>query len=203
MEEGGIVCNDYQNLELKNCYFELNNPDTYGDIYLTNGIFTTIHNCDSTSVPPYKDLTLDIDCSFLTLFNNNWQGVVTYNGVSIIDWASKFTTNLATWTNHLSNNGNSIFPTNDSTPSVATSPYNYKFFYTSNTEDTIISNFINGYEGQEIWIKVNDDKSTFDFTSPSTSLVGNSGIDYISVNGDMIHAVLLNLHWYCTIIKNT
>src|SRR3972149_10652188 len=55
------------------------------------------------------------------------------------------------------------------------------------------------YDGQEIWVYVNDALTTFNFSG--SSLRGNKSIDYRAFIGDVVHAININDIWYCTIIE--
>jgi len=71
------------------------------------------------------------------------------------------------------------FSANDSTPDVS----GHSFFITANTSATTITNFDNPANGKVFWLLVNDEYTTFDFTS--SGLVGISD-DYLALNGELV-----------------
>jgi parallel beta-helix repeat protein len=188
------------NTLIKNVYFELNGCTTTAnaDIFMEYCIYGIIECCDSHASAPYNSFISDVNCSRLILSANNWQGDVTYNGGLIYDLFSSYTSDAPYWIEHQSTNASGAFSANDTTPSILSTEYRYKFYNTANDSPTTITDFDGGFEGQELWIRVADTFTTFDFSG--SNLSGNSGVDYVAKNGDMIHAVRTNNRWYCIII---
>ena len=85
------------------------------------------------------------------------------------------------------------FTAQDATPSVAGG---HKF-KTANTSATTITAFDDGYEGQEIFILINDANTTVDFSS--TTLKGNAAADWACAAGDHIRATKEGSNWYCVV----
>lgn len=92
-----------------------------------------------------------------------------------------------------------LLAVNDTTPSVLDG----KVFRTLNTSATTISNFDDGYDGQEITIIVRDANTTFDMTG--AGLRGNQGVDWVAADNDTITCVYQAsvAVWFCNISDNT
>jgi hypothetical protein len=88
-------------------------------------------------------------------------------------------------------NQNQLFVDGDTTPDIRGS----SFYTTQNTGSTIISNLENGFKGQEIIIKINDDNTTF---ANGANLTGNYGFSWRSITGDEIRAVYNGSSWLLT-----
>ena len=58
----------------------------------------------------------------------------------------------------------------------------------------------NGYAGDEIFIKIDDNNTTFDFTG--TNLKGHNGVDWSPSQGDALKAYYDGLYWYCQCMDN-
>lgn len=86
---------------------------------------------------------------------------------------------------------------NDATPSVARG----RNFKTANTQQTQVTTFDDGVDGQEITIRVDDSFTTFDFTE--SGLVGNGSVNHSASNGDQVHAKYDAAEgvWYCTVVE--
>lgn len=89
------------------------------------------------------------------------------------------------------------FTAQDATPSVAGG---HKF-KTANASATTITTFDDGYEGQEIFVLVNDANTTIDFSS--TALKGHAGTDWTCAAGDHIYAIKEGSSWYCICTDGT
>jgi len=197
---GGIVAHGIDNFQLRNIYFELND-NVIGDVALERCIFGILQNCQSHfAAPPYQSLTFDANCMFMLLACNNWQGTVTYaNVVCIYDIFSSWDTG-GIWAQHQSTNATANFIADDATPSVKRfGTYEFKFFQTANVNPTTITNFDDGFEGQDIVILINDAFTTLDFSA--SALKGNNGVDYVASSGDVIRAIKFGANWYCTIVE--
>ena len=92
------------------------------------------------------------------------------------------------------------FTDQDATPSVLTSAQN-KLFKTGNTVATTITDFDDGYVGQEIWVVIGDSNTTIDFTS--SGLKGNGGADWSPSSGDHMSCVYDGTDWYCSIVSES
>ena len=87
---------------------------------------------------------------------------------------------------------NGLYPANNSTPSVGRGSH----FRTVNTSNTTITNFDEGTPGHPIWILINDEFTSIDFTQ--THLHGFDGNVWKGTPGDLVYAVLDNTgHWHC------
>ena len=73
------------------------------------------------------------------------------------------------------------FTANNATPSVGNGTSN--FFVTANTLATTITNFTNGYLGQEIRILANDANTTIQHNA---GLILRGGANYVMSNGDIL-----------------
>jgi hypothetical protein len=89
------------------------------------------------------------------------------------------------------------FDASDATPSVAAGTV----FKTANASATTITMFDGGSAGQIIWVLINDNNTTIDFTG--TNLEGNNGANWSPVSGDHLSAVFISPSWYCTVSNNT
>lgn len=86
----------------------------------------------------------------------------------------------------------------DTTPSVqAVRGYSDVMWQTANTSATTISNFDDGYLGQEIWVFIGDANTTIDFTS--SNLKGNGGVDFSASQGDHLHCIFDGTNWRCLV----
>jgi len=84
---------------------------------------------------------------------------------------------------------------NSTTPSVL---YGHAFV-TANTAGTLISNLLDGYDGQEVVMLIRDTLTTIDFTA--SNMKGNGGVDWAApINGSMrcIYNKALG-SWFCTV----
>jgi hypothetical protein len=81
----------------------------------------------------------------------------------------------------------------DATPSVA----GHTQVSTNNTAPTTITNFDGGISGQEIWVRVNDTNTTFDFTA--SSLKGNNGVDLVASQYDSLRCTYDGVQWLCVV----
>lgn len=107
----------------------------------------------------------------------------------------------AIWTQNKSIYRNNIgaynycpLPANDATPTVA---IDLGLFQTINSNPTTITNFDNGYVGQEITVLIQDANTTIDFTG--TALKGNGGVDWTPANGDFMRCSFNGTNWYCSV----
>lgn len=89
------------------------------------------------------------------------------------------------------------FAAQDATPDVSQGTV----FKTANATATTITMFDSAYDGQTIWVVVNDANTTIDFTG--TNLKGNGGVDWTPTTGDHLQAVFVSPNWYCRISDNT
>ena len=87
------------------------------------------------------------------------------------------------------------FGPNDATPSVV----GYTSFLTTNTAATTITDFDDGFIGQDIVVIIGDANTTIDFTS--SALIGNAGADWSPGSGDWLRAYYNGTNWYCTITE--
>jgi hypothetical protein len=91
------------------------------------------------------------------------------------------------------------FDQNDATPSVLRGTgVNFK---TNNTVPTTITNFDNGFQGQIIFILINDANTTVDFSA--SNLKGNGGVDWTAASGDTMRCRYDGTNWYCDIVSDT
>lgn len=90
------------------------------------------------------------------------------------------------------------FASGDATPSVATG----YFFLTQNSSATTITNFDDGKEGQEIFIKFGDANTTVKFAG-NGNLYGNSGNDYTWKTYDTMRCVYDGNRWLCSASGNS
>ena len=81
----------------------------------------------------------------------------------------------------------------DTTPTVL----NTYVLRTANTGATIISDFDDGYDGQEVTVIINDNNTTIDFTS--TNLKGNGNSNWSPVQTDSMRCVKTGTIWYCQV----
>lgn len=89
------------------------------------------------------------------------------------------------------------FTTLDATPSVSTG----NFFKTANAGPTVITDFDDGYNGQEITVVIGDANTTIDFSA--TDLKGNAGSDWVPTSGDHMVCIHDGTSWFCNISDNT
>lgn len=82
---------------------------------------------------------------------------------------------------------------NVSTPSIA----NGKMFVTQNGSPTTVSAFTGGTFGQRFNVLVNDNNTTYDFTS--SSLKGNSNNDFVAYTGDFLDCTYDLSSSYCIV----
>ena len=87
------------------------------------------------------------------------------------------------------------FADGDATPSVK---HSGNVFKTANTNPTTITNFHDGYDGQEIWVKICDALTTIGFHG--TNIIGNGGVDKACDANDAIHAVCIDNYWFTDFI---
>lgn len=85
------------------------------------------------------------------------------------------------------------FSANDTTPDVSGGVR----FVTANASGTVVTTFDGGVAGQEIWVRVNDANTTFDFSG--TTLKGNGGSDRVAASGDTLHCIYDGTNWHCTV----
>ncbi|MBU0480052.1 MAG: right-handed parallel beta-helix repeat-containing protein [Proteobacteria bacterium] len=84
-----------------------------------------------------------------------------------------------------------LFADGDSTPSVL----NGAHFRVANRQETIITGFDDGFEGQRIMVVFDSAKTTLDFAQ--TSLRGNSGVAWVPNPGDFMECVFSGSVWNC------
>lgn len=185
----GVQLTGVYHAYLHNIYLETNGIP---DIELVTCPYATISNITGNTV------SLDVNCGLAIIEQNEITHLIN-NGY----YARVYGNTLETGNNnyqHFVTTGNwDNFTANDTTPSVLINYVGRVTWLTQNTVPTTITMFDDGYPGQEIWVKVHDTNTTFDFTG--TYLVGNSGVDYTATNNDMIHAIKWGNYWYCEIIK--
>ena len=87
------------------------------------------------------------------------------------------------------------FADGDATPSVADGSR----FYTANTSATTITDFDDGYNGQEIVVLIDDANTTIDFSG--TNLRGNNGVDYTASRYDALRCTYIGTRWFCSVIE--
>ena len=85
----------------------------------------------------------------------------------------------------------------DATPSVELG----RKFKTANTGATTITDFDDGFAGQEITVIINDGNTTIDFTA--SGLKGNAGADWSPASGDHMNCVYDGTDWFCVVSDNT
>ena len=85
------------------------------------------------------------------------------------------------------------FGADDATPSVAKG----NIFHTYNGNNTTITDFDDGAEGQRIIVYIADAKTTVDFSG--TNLYGNAGVDWSPTTKDWLEAVYYDGKWYCAV----
>ena len=88
------------------------------------------------------------------------------------------------------------FADQDATPSVLTTADNV-LFRTGNTLATTITNFDDGFVGQFIFVIINDNNTTIDFTA--SNLKGNEATDWSPVTGDFMECAFDGTNWYCIV----
>jgi hypothetical protein len=72
------------------------------------------------------------------------------------------------------------------------------FFKTANTGSTTINSLSGGVQGQHVFILVNDNNTTFDFTS--TTLFTINGTDYLAATGDIVECLNTDgTNWMCAV----
>ena len=90
-----------------------------------------------------------------------------------------------TGSNVISNNtpvdGVTTFSANNATPSVLNSPSN--FFNTANSVATTITNFLNGYTGQVIYVLANDTNTT---VQHNVNITLQGGVNFVMGNGAIL-----------------
>ena len=84
----------------------------------------------------------------------------------------------------------------DATPSVLST----SLFSTSNTSPTTITNFNDGFIGQEITLIIGDSNTTIDFSG--SNLKGNGGIDWSPSSDDFMTCTFNGTNWYCNITES-
>lgn len=89
------------------------------------------------------------------------------------------------------------FADGDTTPSVAESD----FFYTGNTNPTVITTFHNGWMTKKFVVRFGDTQTTIDFTG--TDLKGNTGVDWTPAAGDWMECWFDGTNWYCAVHDTT
>ena len=93
------------------------------------------------------------------------------------------------------------FTANDGTPSVL----GHNLWKTNNGIATILEDFDDGIEGQEITVIIDDSNTTVDFTDDSIgdNLRGNGGADWSPSDGDLMKCIYEGTIWYCNVIDTT
>ena len=86
---------------------------------------------------------------------------------------------------------------NSGTPNISSGG---TIFKTANTAPTVITSIPGGYVSQQITILVQDNNTTFDFTT--STLKGNSGADLVAKIGDNLSCVYDGTDWYCIVGKS-
>lgn len=194
--------------------------------------FLTIRNCDNSADGGYwlevaasNNLTSTIMESLIdggmkvALFGNNsviTKTVIRHQGAAMITVGSTVTLadNLWQWFSadwplngtdgkefvRLTRTMFTAFAANDATPSVATG--DQKHFYTANSSATTITNFDNGFDGQEIWVLISDVNTTLGFypATGASALLGNNGANRAMSLTDAVHAVYYSGYWHCLIV---
>ena len=74
---------------------------------------------------------------------------------------------------------------------------------TNNSDPTTITGFQDGRIGVSYRILIGDDNTTFDFSSPGTTLHGNGGQDWAPVTNDHLTCVFDGTRWFCDVSDNT
>jgi filamentous hemagglutinin family protein len=82
------------------------------------------------------------------------------------------------------------FASGDATPSVSTGVPVYQ---TANATSTTITNFTNGFKGQEFWLISKDVNTTITFGS---NILGHGGTNWTMSVGDTLHCVYDGSVWY-------
>lgn len=82
---------------------------------------------------------------------------------------------------------------NSTTPSIAGATV----FNTANTLATGITNFTNGWRGQEFAVLITDANTTIKFSSGN--IHGNGGVDWAATNGSNMKCTYDGSHYYCLI----
>jgi hypothetical protein len=209
---------------ITNHYFESNNlsrdwgnADIYGDslaygeLSLNGSIyFATIY--DSTMPGGWDKPTHNIKGKFnnLSIYGvtryfsvNPWYNFKFNGNTTIYDYGNdpmyepdKNTLDFTNVTYYRPANdiGADTLTVNYTTPSV----FGQNKWFTQNTLETKITNFSNGFPGQQLIIVINDDLTTFDFSN--SSLIGNQGQDFTAQTGDAIKATKQGSLWYCSIL---
>jgi hypothetical protein len=116
-------------------------------------------------------------------FNNNAPSVFT-------DWDFDNNYGSAAGTAYQTGFDTALLTVNSTAPSVK----NGHYFILQNTNPTTITNFTNGIIGQTIFIQVDDNNTTLDFTS--SSLKGYEGADLKLSSGDFIKGTFNGGAWY-------
>ena len=83
------------------------------------------------------------------------------------------------------------FADQDATPAVTKN----RFYKTTNTVATTITDFDDGYIGQMIVVEIGDANTTIDFTG--TNLKGNAGVDWTPGDGDAMICFYNGSEWLC------
>lgn len=115
-------------------------------------------------------------------------------------FVAKTTKILASWLNPVNEHIQGAFTAltdGDATPSVD-GLGNLK---TANTSATTITDFDDGFDGQEICVLIQDGNTTIDFTG--TNLKGNVGADWTPANGDFMVCKYDGTNWYCAVHDTT
>jgi hypothetical protein len=93
-----------------------------------------------------------------------------------------------------------IFAEGDTTPTVGGGLH----FQTGNTNPTTITDFDDGFDGQEIFVIFLDNQTTLNFANftAGSNLSGNDGANYTTHLYDVLKAVKHGGYWYCEIIQS-
>jgi len=203
--EGGIYLVNARHVDISNIWFEQNfgAANNKYDIYAMNSPYLSIRHCNGSAI---NNVYTDATSHWVINEENEWAMAandVVINGYGTRNIVSNITGGAWSGLNYETLNGQTAFTADDATPSVLPSGYGYKTYFTANVNPTTITNFDDGYEGQEILIFVNDVNTTFDFSAGS--LKGNNGVNYVAVGREIIRAVRNSSGWgpiwYCQIIK--